>query len=166
MITLPKSLDNCLLRAFTADDAEALAALEYDPDVKRYVGAGIPKPTREEFLANFSEKLDMLPCAIQAPDGRLAGRASLDRSGVLREPTITIVLGKDFQGVGLGHAIARCLIDDWFSDARSVAVRAEVHQDNAQSLALLRRLGFTDTGERNHLGHCIFRVDRAAWQGE
>ncbi len=164
MIELPKDLGVCILRDFTVEDAEASAAMEYDSDVKRYVGDGIMKRTREQYIEQFPNKLDLMGYAIQAKDGRLAGRASLDQSFVPQEPNIAIVLSRDFQGIGFGRAVAHCILSDWFCDVRGVAVRAEVHSDNSASLALLKSLGFVQTSERNEIGHDIYRLGRAKFK--
>lgn len=164
MIELPRDLGVCILRKFTVEDAEASAAMEYDSDVKRYVGDGMMKRTRERYVEQFPNYLDSMGYAIQAMDGRLAGRASLDRSLVHLEPNITIVLSRDFQGNGVGRAVAHCILSDWFGDARAVAIRAEVHPDNSASLALLQSLGFVSTGEHNEIEHDIYRLGRVKFR--
>lgn len=164
MIELPKDLGVCVLREFMVEDAEASAALEYDRDVKWFIGDGMMKLTREQYVKQFPNKLDLIGYAIQAMDGQLAGRASLSRSLVHQEPNITILLGTKFQGKGIGRSVAHCILSDWFADTRAFAVRAEVHPENSASLALLRSLGFVSTGERNEIEHDIYRLGRVEFR--
>jgi RimJ/RimL family protein N-acetyltransferase len=109
----------------------------------------MPKREKEKFLAEFDKNLDLLRYAVESLDGRLAGRAPIDRSKIPGERTITIVLAKDFQGRGTGPAVAHYFIDCYFSDERVIAIRAEVHKDIAQSLHLLTSLEFEDISETN-----------------
>ncbi len=163
MISLPRKLATCSLREFSDNDAEDFAVIEYDADVKKYVGFGLPKRARESFIQNFAANLDRLQYAIESIDKRLIGRASLDRSLTPGEPTITVVLARSVHGKGIGSDVSRCIIEDFFSKPRNIAVRAEVHNHNNRAILALVSLGFKDTGETVQPDNLVYRLDKAAF---
>ncbi len=108
--------ERLLLRAFTEDDLDDLAALYADPVVMRYY----PKTyTRQEtqgmlskILNGYSQVGYHLLATIYKPDGRFIGRCGIVQQTIEGEslPEIGYMLDKDYWGLGLATEAACCAI--------------------------------------------------------
>lgn len=167
-IAFPKRGDGILLRDFTASDAEPLAEIEYDPEVKNFLA--VPSKVRAEWIRSFSPDL-IIRCAVEAlPEHVLAGQASISRSGIRGKGELRIVIAKRFWGRQLGRKAAELLIPAAFEEMKAISVLATVHPDNRASLALVQSLGFIYCGKKEgdksdwQYGHLIYEVSRAAYE--
>jgi len=135
-------LQNCRIREFTDCDLEVLADIEFDCNVKRFVG--IPEGTKEDWVSKFKAE-EIRGWAIEAlPDKELAGRVYLGKTKE-RVPgigSLEIIISDKFWGRRLGREVAGFLIPAAFSDLKALALEGEVHPDNVHSLNLLRAFGF------------------------
>ena len=135
-LVLPKNSDGILLREFRFDDAEPLAEIEYDLNVKRYIA--VPSRERTEWLRDFSPGL-IRGCAIEAiPEQVLAGRASISRTGTQGEGELEIVIARRFWGQRLGRKTVALLIPAAFEEMSATSVIAVIHPDNQASLKLIQ----------------------------
>ncbi|MGL6211485.1 MAG: GNAT family N-acetyltransferase [Paracoccaceae bacterium] len=73
-------------------------------------------------------------------DGRVIGKA-----GAWEMPEIAFLLHPDHWGIGLAREAMEAVIPWLFARHRAPALTADVDPRNAASLALLARLGFTET---------------------
>lgn len=164
-LEVPKFLGNCLLRDFVKEDAVPLADIEYDPIVKKYVGDGVLKYPRADWIKKVaSDPEAMRGWAIEAlPERVVAGRASISRPCVPAQPGVLelqIVIAMPYWGRGFGRKVAVALIQYAFSDKRVFAVVAAAHPENQASLALLDAFNFVGTGLKDKNEHLIFELTR------
>ena len=154
--------DGFILRQFEDEDAEAIAEIEFDSEVKRFLA--LPTRPRSEWIREV-KNLGIRGWVIQMPDGRIAGNAALDRAqkgvGELR-----VVIGKPFWGSGLGRKVAGRIVQVAFEQLSAKAIVAVVHPKNKASLRLVRSLGFRRRGLAKapcpewQVGHYIYRLPR------
>jgi UDP-2,4-diacetamido-2,4,6-trideoxy-beta-L-altropyranose hydrolase len=129
-------------RPATAEDAELLYAWQCEPDTRRYA-RNTRTPTWQEHRDWFAKKLRDSNCLfnIIVRDDTPVGSLRLDQI----EPgsfEISIVIGADFQGLGLGR-VAIKLAQRLAPEAELLA---EVFAGNTRSEALFTRAGFKPTG--------------------
>ncbi|SRR6266545_3515614 len=165
-LTLPKIGDGFVLRDFVIGDAQALADIEYDQDVKKYLA--IPNRDRAEWVRVFTPDLAFGWAIELTPEGVLAGRASISKYSP-GEGELQIVIAKPFWGRRLGRKIAQILIPAAFEELNAVKLIGVVHPENHASLALLRAWGFSSCGKKDcaedhwQYGHLIFELTRNAY---
>lgn len=145
-LTLPKHGDGFLLRDFVAGDAEPLAKIEYDPEVKKYLA--VPAKDRAEWIRAFAPDLVRGWAIEVTPEGVLAGRASISRACAAGEGQLEIVIAKSFGGRKLGRKVAQILIPAAFEELNAVAVVGVVHPEHRASLELLASWGFAYRGKK------------------
>ena len=133
-----------LLRRARPEDLSGLHAVMSDPAAMRYWST---PPHR-----SLEETREWLESMIAAPgherddfivehEGRVVGKA-----GCWRVPEIGFILHRDLWGLGLAREALAAIIPYLFDRFAIPAITADVDPRNAASLALLRRLGFTQTG--------------------
>lgn len=132
-----------MIRPFQDSDIPVIADIEYDPITKKYVD--IPSRIKEEWLHDARRTLDFRGWVIVAlPENEVAGRVCLseteDKSAGVVE--LEIIISKRFWGKALGRKVASLMIQAAFNELKAKTVRADVHPDNAASLALLNAFGF------------------------
>lgn len=148
------------------DDLDALAAIQSDPDVCRYM---LYEPRSRERVAQLiaeSMPLDTLTAdgddmqpAIRLADGTLIGTLYVKLvSAADRQAEIGWALSPAAQGRGYAAEAASVLLDALFDDAGLHRVRADLDPRNTASIALCRRLGMRE--------EALFREDlwfKGAW---
>jgi RimJ/RimL family protein N-acetyltransferase len=150
-ISIPRMGDGFILREFTRDDIEGLAAIEFDPTAKQFLA--VPAKERQEWINSFVPET-AIGWAVDV-GGHLAGRASLSgRKRGYRE--LVIVIGQSYWGLGLGRKVAAMLISAAFDELQAKSLVALVHPEHKASIALLRRFKFRRRG--------IFKAESAHWQ--
>jgi len=165
-LSLPLRGDGFILREFLPPDAQALAAIEFDPDVKRYLA--VPDKPRSEWIENI-QRVGIRGWVVQRDDGQVAGSASLDRARRKGDGELRIVIGKDFWGQALGSKVAKLLIQVAFEQLSAKAIIGVVHPDNKASLRLVRLFRFRRRGVKQdpdpqwQLGHYIYRLTKRAY---
>jgi RimJ/RimL family protein N-acetyltransferase len=163
--TLPILGEGFTLRELEASDAHALAAIEFDPAVKRYLA--LPSTPKDEWLRKYDPALHG-SLAIVTLDGHLAGLASLDRATRPCDREMRIVLGSQYQKLGLGTRVAKVLIAFAFEEPFIRAIVGHVHPENEGSLRLMRALHFRRRGmlvagvPKWQSGHLVYRLTRGA----
>lgn len=163
-VVLPKSGAGFILRPFTARDVEALAAIEYDPNVKRYLA--LPTRSRADWVAAFDPDL-YGGWAIEV-EGILAGRGSVNRTFRKGEGELAVVISRPYWGLKLGRKVAAMLIDIAFAEMNARALVAQVHPDNHASLALLRAFKFRRSRVVSapglwQNGHQVYRLSKSSY---
>jgi RimJ/RimL family protein N-acetyltransferase len=157
--------ERLLLRHFTEADADALMAVESEPDVLRYVGR---KPLadvddyrnkiRSKFLPYYDKPGGYGPLAIiEKLTGDLVGGCSL-RPGVDSEFAAEMGFGADDAELGYGlrksswgrgyaTEFAQALVRRAFIELGAVSVVACVTVDNLASVRVLEKVGLRRAGE-------------------
>lgn len=164
-ILLPKNGEDFALRSFTREDAERLADIEFDAEVKRFLAR--PKKDKPQWIREFDP--DSYDGWAVDLDGVLAGRASILRGKRRRDGELAIVIGRPFWGLRLGRKVAAMLIQAAFDELNAKALVAVVHPENQASILLLRAFKFRRRGivvapaEHWQQGHFIYRLPRGAY---
>ena len=163
---LPINGEGFALREVEASDANALAAIEFDPVVKRYLA--VPNMPKDEWLRKFDPAL-IIGMAIVTADGQFAGLASLSRTSRNSDREIRIVLGSQYQKIGLGTRVTKTLLAFAFEKSFIRAIVAHINPKNEGSLRLVRALRFRRRGVLAtgvpdwQIGHFVYRLTRRAY---
>ena len=127
-----------VIRPLRADRAEACARLH---------GRSFAHPwSAEEFAALLLDKAGMAAAALDPANGRLHGFV-LSRLAGDEAEILTIAVESAAQGKGVGAALLREALRQ-AANAGARAMFLEVAADNIPAVALYRRQGFVQVGER------------------
>ena len=179
------STDRLRIDPLTRDDADLVVAIFTDPEVCRHVGG--PQKA-QEILDDMDdttrrggngcigvwcmrdeqgEKLGTL-ALLPMPIDQDETDWSLVREGEWPDAIIEIgyFLKNGAQGKGYVTEGARALINEVFSSESLDEIAATTAPDNAESLNVLRKLGFEDVGPRRAYGHDgpFFLLKRSNWK--
>jgi ribosomal-protein-alanine N-acetyltransferase len=150
--------DRVRLREFRADDLEATHAVLGDDRVTRWLSFDSKTPDEQAAqLAGAIERAQADPrvefylAVTPADDDRLVGFARLGLTGV-RAAKLGGAIAADHWGHGYATDAARTLVWFGFATLGLHRITAAIGPDNAASLALVARLGFTREGRlRDHV---------------
>lgn len=149
-LDLPIEVVGIRLRGFRQDDAEALADIEYDADIKRYLA--VPHKPRAEWVRDFNSRSYGAIAVEDVARRALAGRASIDRwSYDPDKQELAIVIAKRFWGCRYGRKVAKILIKEAFDCQDCTAVVGIAHPHNMHSQALLDSFHFENQGALEQL---------------
>jgi RimJ/RimL family protein N-acetyltransferase len=143
------------LRQLTANDAAATAAL-ITPGVSRWTGSWPEQVTPQEAgeriartLAFEAEGLSLFRVMERSGDGALMGWIGLTRAAPdAAVASLGYWIGEPFWGQGYVGQAARAFLDIAWAEWDIDAIEAEIQPGNAGSLAIARKLGMTEVGER------------------
>ena len=149
----PLRTERLALRVLRTDDAAALHRLVNDWEVAKTLARvpfPYPRALADEWIASTWAQIasgEAWHLAVTGADDALLGGAGLTLDRRRGRAELGYWIGRPHWGKGLGQEAASRLAR-WALDELGVeAVRASALRDNARSIALLRRLGFRDTGE-------------------
>lgn len=162
--------ERLLLRLARPDDAEPLHAIFSNPVAMRW-WSSLPHETLDQTRA-WVEGM-MAGNAAGAPDfvvewnGRVIGKA-----GFWKLPDVGYILHPDAWGRGVAREAVSAAIDHVFAAQLTDIVTADVDPENAASIRLLERLGFTRTGSAERTWNIggewkdsvYFALTRDTWQ--
>jgi len=148
------------LRAFTLADLDAYAAMCADAEVMRHIGAGgaVDRDTAWRHLAMFLGTWALHGHGMWAIERRSDG-ALIGRAGFLDPPgwpgcELGWLLARDAWGQGYAFEASRAALD---FGRREQGLAGElislIRPANARSIALAERLGATDGGPIEFMGH-------------
>lgn len=139
------------LEPYVSEDEEDFVRLFADEEVARWMGDG--PQSEEENRALFGRVLTHIyptgrfdVWAVRE-DGRLVGHAEIKDTTDIDGHEIIYALARRAQGRGLGTELASALVSYGFGELGLSEVHATVAHDNAASLALLEKLGFSRIDE-------------------
>lgn len=157
---MPKKSSKCLIRDYEESDIPLIAEIEFDTETKHFVG--VPQGTKEEWIERAS--LDRLNgwAVVALPENKVAGRVCLSKaknrtSGVVE---LEIIIAKEFWRRRLGREVASIMIPAAFKEMNAISIRAEVHQKNKASLALLNNFYFEYKHEAEKKPFLLFELDQ------
>lgn len=145
--------ERLLLRPLGTGDAEALAVINADPDVMRYIGNGTPRDLEqtEALVAKAAAHWDVHGWGTFAVSEK--GTGDLVGLGILAEPTflpeimpVTEVgwrVKRDRWGRGYAPEAARAVIGFAFGELGLDRVVSCIHSENAASVRVAEKLGMT-----------------------
>jgi RimJ/RimL family protein N-acetyltransferase len=125
-------------------DAQFLAEIENDPQVKRFVGGPSGK-SEADYRGSISALADCRCLTIES----LSTQEPIGRCGLIlidNEPDIHVILARHYWGRGLGSEVALGLKQFSSEMFPEKALVAKAHPENAASLSILRKLEFVQTG--------------------
>lgn len=153
------------LRPLAAGDAEALAAINADPQVMRYIGNGeplAPAATEERVAraaAHWAEHGWGVFAVVESATGAFAGWAALATPAFLPEilPATEVGwrIGRDRWGRGYAPEAARAVIGFAFGELGLDRVVSCIHSENAASIRVAEKLGMSLERETVVPGHGV-----------
>lgn len=140
-----------VLRGFRADDLDDFAAMQADPWTMRHLGAGAAHgATRSRAetwasMAGFCGQWVLRGYGVWAieAEGRFAGRCGFLHPEGWPDVELAYALAPWARGRGLMTEAARAALEWGFAHIAATRLVSYVKPDNAESLAVLRRLGAT-----------------------
>ncbi len=139
-----------LLRRVTLDDADLMLSIWNDPAFVRYVGdRGVrtieqAKTALTEGVLRLFERYGYGPfCVVRKTDGMRIGICGLFRREVLDDPDIGFALLPQYCGSGFAGEAARAVVAHARDDLGIDMLTAIVSPDNAPSVGLIGKLGFS-----------------------
>lgn len=136
--------ERLLIRPQDARDADVIVAGLSNFEVAKYL-TPVPHPYLREDVEGWIEKLPATPDPTHA-----VFSIDLPGTGMIGSISIASELGywiaQTHWGAGYATEAAEAVLRWFFDTADADAVSSSVHEDNIASLALQRKLGFTQTG--------------------
>ena len=140
--------DRLVLRNFRADDREAFAALNADPEVMHDLGGPLPRRASDAKLDRYRatfEQHGFSRFAIEDKDGALVGYSGVMPAAfdhpLAPHAEIGWRLARSAWGKGYATEAARAVLDDVFARVGLDEVLAYTAIDNLRSQAVMERLG-------------------------
>ena len=154
--------ERVVLRPFTGDDAERMAEILSDPEVRRLTGSvGTTEETLQphpvddhlrRWYATRSEQTDRLDLAVEdAATGRVVGEVVLneyDEGDGRLTCNLRCLFGPDGRDRGLGTESVRLLCAYAFDVVGLDRITLEVFEFNPRARRVYEKLGFVVTGTR------------------
>ena len=158
------------LEPVTTADYPAIASLNSDPGVQRFLCLSKAPPTYKQALAD-------LPCLLSAPAPTGGGLWCISNKSTGDFLGLTLLLYTDdrtevefgyrllprFWGRGYATEAGRAVVNHAFGDLGLTALCAIIHPDNTASSTVAEKLGFAQKGHTTRLGfnldHYMLRRD-------
>jgi 8-oxo-dGTP diphosphatase len=167
----PLTTERLTLRPLQTSDAEALHRLINDWEVTRTLAVvpfPYPRPLADEWIASTASALAEgtgYSLAITGHEGaqeHLIGVVSLQRDRQGRGARLGYWVGRRYWGHGVATEAATRLVRWSFANLDVDRIEANVATDNPASSAVLRRIGFRQTGEG--MAHSVaIGAERPVW---
>lgn len=150
--------ERCILRETTEADVDAFYRIYAEPSVTAFM-ENLFSDREEElrYMADYREKVYALYgfgiwSVILKETGEIIGRAGLDMRRGFTEPELGFVIGVPWQRQGLAEEVCRAILRYGEEELGFARVQALTEQENAASLALLKKLGFVFDGNYKEKG--------------
>ena len=147
-----------ILRALRADDLDAFAAMNANPEVMRYLGTGQTRTRAEtwDMMARMLGQWALLGygvfAVVEAASDRFIGRSGILHPLTWPEPELAYGLDQPYWAKGYATESAIAIRDWAFATLGFSRLASFIRPDNAASAALLRRMGAVRTGVITLLG--------------
>jgi RimJ/RimL family protein N-acetyltransferase len=147
-----------ILRGFRAEDLDAFAAMQANPEVMRYLGTGQPRSRAETWdgmarvMGQWALRGIGQFALEHAETGQFAGRAGILHPLDWPEPELAYSLDQRFWRQGLASEAAGAIRDWAFATHALPHLASFILPGNAASAAVARRLGAVHTGDVHILG--------------
>jgi RimJ/RimL family protein N-acetyltransferase len=153
--------DRLLVRPWRDDDRAAFAALTHDPDVMRYVHAGLPYTDAEvdEWFSRQARQLKehdvCMGALFEKASGRLIGLAGTQPLGTTGQLEIGWILAREAWGHGYATEAGGAAMQHVLETLGQPRVVAIIDPDNEPSKRVAERLGmsYDATYRGSQLGH-------------
>jgi RimJ/RimL family protein N-acetyltransferase len=147
--------ERTVLRPFTEDDADVMAAILLDPELLYFTG-GDPAPFSREHLRSWygsrAAQPDRLDLAVtDRATGELVGEVVLNEwQPEHRCCTFRTLIGPRGRGRGLGTEAVRLVVGHGFEALGMHRIQLEAYADNERALHVYEKAGFVVEGVRRH----------------
>jgi RimJ/RimL family protein N-acetyltransferase len=147
-----------ILRALRADDLDAFAAMNANPEVTRYLGSGqtLTRAQTWDLMARMLGQWALRGygffAVVEAASGRFIGRSGVLHPLSWTEPELAYGLDQPYWGKGYATESTITLRDWAFATLGVTRIASYIRPDNAASAAVLRRMGAVRTGMITLLG--------------
>lgn len=141
-----------VLRALRAEDLDAFAAMNANPEVVRYLGTGqtITRPQTWDLMARMLGQWALRGygffAVVETASGQFIGRSGILHTLIWPEPELAYGLDQPFWGRGYATESAAAIRDWAFATFGFTRLASFIRPDNAASAAVLRRMGAVRTG--------------------
>jgi RimJ/RimL family protein N-acetyltransferase len=169
--------ERLILRRWRDEDLDALAAMNADPEVMRYIGDGHAQDRAEtaEIFPRMRARWDEYGFGRWAvelkEDGAVIGFAGL--SFPLSFPDLATIpeigwrLARPYWGKGYATEAAAASRDDFFRSFAYDQIISLAYAGNTASTHVMDKIGFRRDGETRGVGGrpvLVYRLDRADWR--
>ncbi|MDA7978732.1 MAG: GNAT family N-acetyltransferase [Pirellulales bacterium] len=154
---VPLKTNRLLIRPWHNDDLEALAEINADPDVMRYIGTGIPLTFEEtkQSLARHMDSQDRRGYCMWAVEMRDSGEV-IGVCGLIdyRDDEVETGwrLARRCWGRGLATEAARCVQNHAFATLNLPRLIAIAYPQNQPSIHIMKKLGMQFRKMDHHAG--------------
>lgn len=158
-LSLPAQFENFCIRDWTSSDAEALADIEYDVEIKKYFE--LPVLPKKQFISEFNPELIRGWAIEYKPSNALAGTidfSSYCDSGNKKE--IRIFLSADYQEKGIGKTAVKYSVERILEAGWVQSVIGVVHPNNEAGQALMKALDFTLVGKSKDGINEVYEINK------
>lgn len=138
-----------ILRPFAADDLDALAEINRDPQVIRFIGDGAPQ-SKEKTATRLNEYLEhgrrhafALWAAIEKTTGEMVGFCGLQFLENTAEVEVGYRLARRVWGMGLATEAAVASLRYGFYELKLDRIVAVIHPENVASQRVVEKIGLT-----------------------
>ena len=166
-IPLPIETERLSIRAFDAEDVDAMAAAYGDPEVMRHVCLGVldregTTSLLEQYRRAQDERGFSTWAVVERVSGTVVGDVGFGIYAPSGEPELGYTLGAAFWGRGYALEAARACVDAAFAHLPQRRLVAKVEVDNERSLRVAERLGMRSVGTISVDGHphVLLALDR------
>jgi RimJ/RimL family protein N-acetyltransferase len=167
--------ERLLLAGWTPERTAALAVLQGDPEIMRFIGAGpVPPERTDELVAGWNEQWERdghsLWAVCDAATGECIGRAGVTRHPYWEDAEVGWLLAKPSWGRGLATEAGRASLRFGFERAGLARIISVCRPENAASECVMQNLGMVhdrdDVHPRLGVAVRIYGIDRERWLGD
>ncbi|MEK6299751.1 MAG: GNAT family N-acetyltransferase [Acidobacteriota bacterium] len=161
-----------ILRPFVLDDLDALAAMNRDPQVMRFIGEGTPQ-SKEQTAARLNAIVEHsdrhgfgLWAAVEKTTGDLIGFCGLQFLDSTSEVEVGYRLAQRFWGMGLASEGANASLRYGFFGLKLDRIVAVVHPANFASQRVVEKIGLTHEKDARYYGVDVkyYAIAREAYE--
>jgi RimJ/RimL family protein N-acetyltransferase len=165
--------ERLLLRGLELSDFDAYAAICADPEVRRYLGDGLPleRPAAWREMAFLLGHWNLRGfgqwAVVERGSGQLVGRAGLWQPEGWPGLEVGWVLGRAYWGRGFATEAAQAALDYAFEALGARHVISLIRPENQPSIRVAKRLGerYERRVELSRAVHHIYGIGRDGWRG-
>jgi RimJ/RimL family protein N-acetyltransferase len=161
------------LRAWNDERTSALAVLQADPEIMRFIGTGAVTPARTvELVAEWNARWERdgfsLWAVCDPATGECIGRAGVTRHPYWEQPEVGWLFARPSWGRGLATEAGRASLRFGFERAGLDRIHSVCRPENVRSERVMRTLGMSLDRDDVHptLGVPVrvYAIDRATWE--
>lgn len=144
------STKRCWLRETVEEDVDSFWKMYQDGELTRYTEGLYPTPQAERKYVGDYRRLVYsfyefgVWTVLDRRSGAVVGRAGLSVREGYDLPELGFVIGREWQGRGLAEEVCRGILEYARESLGFERIQVLVHQENAASLHLCRKLGFRE----------------------